>query len=111
MNIQMSRGRAVPMAEARNIAAARNMATLRPKRSESGPTTSTPVAQPTSTHADAQPFMKSDSWKCAVSGSMAPEMTPVSYPNSNPPIVATRQHSVRYIAEPFSRWSIIYGRP
>ena len=78
MKVQMSFGTAVPMAEARNIAAARNMASRRPKRSEIGPTSSTPAAHPTSTQPEAQPFMKSLSAKRAVSGSMAPEMTPVS---------------------------------
>ena len=54
------------------------MAGLRPKRSESGPTSSTPAAQPISTQPDAQPFMKSLRPNFAVSGSIAPEMTPVS---------------------------------
>ena len=78
MNVVMSSGTAVPMAEARNITAARNIASLRPKRSDSGPTSSTPAAQPTSTQPEAQPFMKSPSPNCTVSGSMAPEITPVS---------------------------------
>ncbi len=78
MKMPMSLGTAVPRAEARNISAARNIASLRPKRSEMGPTSSTPVAQPMSTQPDAQPFMKSPRAKRAVSGSMAPEMTPVS---------------------------------
>jgi len=66
------------MAEARNIRAASLMASLRPKRSEMGPTSSTPVAQPISTQPEAQPFMKSLRPNFAVRGSMAPEMTPVS---------------------------------
>ena len=78
MKTQTSRGSAVPMAEAKNMIAARNRAGLRPKRSERGPTSSTPAAQPMSTQPEAQPFMKSPRPNRAVSGSIAPEMTPVS---------------------------------
>ena len=95
MNIWMSFGIAVPMAEARNIAAARNIAGFRPNRSESGPTISTPAAQPISTQPEAHPFIRSLNPNRAVNGSMAPEITPVSYPNNSPPSVATRQMGIR----------------
>ena len=78
MKVQMSRGSAVPMAEVRKSAAARSSAFLRPKRSDMGPTISTPVAQPISTQPDAQPFMTTSRWKRTVKNSMAPEITPVS---------------------------------
>ena len=78
MKVQMSRGSAVPIADTRKSTAARSNAFLRPNRSETGPTISTPVAQPISTHPDAQPFITTSSWKRTVRNSMAPEMTPVS---------------------------------
>ena len=74
----MSVGIEVPMAETKNMIAARNMANLRPKRSDIGPTNSTPAAQPRMTQADAQPFMNGQMANLAFSGSMAPEITPVS---------------------------------
>jgi hypothetical protein len=78
MKTQISRGSAVPMAEAKNIAADRSSAGLRPNLSERGPTSRTPAAQPMSTQPEAQPFMASPRANRAVRGSMAPEMTPVS---------------------------------
>ena len=78
INNPMSLGTAVPIDEIRNIKAARNIASLRPKRSDSGPTSNTPTAQPISAQPVVQPFMTSPSANFAVSGSMAPEMTPVS---------------------------------
>ena len=78
MKIQMSLGSAVPIAETRKSAAASSRAFLRPKRSEIGPTIRTPVAQPTSTQPEAQPFITTSRWKRAVRNSMAPEITPVS---------------------------------
>jgi len=57
--VQMTLGAAVPREEVKNIAAAKNMATPRLKRSETGPATRTPVVQPSNTQPDAQPFMKS----------------------------------------------------
>ena len=88
-------GNAVPNADTRNMSAAKNIAGLRPNRSDSGPTNSTPAAQPISTQPEAQPFMKSLSSNRAVNGSMAPEITPVSKPKSRPPSVATRQMGSR----------------
>ena len=78
MNVTMSAGSAVPRAETRNSIAARNIAGRRPNRSDTGPAMSTPAAQPARTQPEAQPFMKSPSANRAVSGSIAPEMTPVS---------------------------------
>ena len=78
INNQMSLGTAVPMEEIKNISAARNIASLRPKRSDKGPTANTPAAQPIKAQPVVQPFMKPPSANFAVSGSMAPEITPVS---------------------------------
>ena len=78
MKTEMVPGSAVPIAEAKNMAAERSSAGRRPNRSERGPTSSTPAAQPMSTHPEAHPFMKSPRPNRAVRGSIAPEMTPVS---------------------------------
>ncbi len=75
--------------------AERTRAGFRPNRSERGPTSNTPDAHPTRTQPDTQPFMKSPRPNRAVSGSIAPEMTPVSYPKRRPPNVATRQMGTR----------------
>ena len=66
------------MAETRNSSPAKNIAFLRPSRSESGPTSNTPAAQPISTHPEVQPFITSSRPNRAVSDSIAPEITPVS---------------------------------
>ena len=95
MKTEMDHGSAVPMAEMKNIAAEMKRAGLRPKRSEIGPARRTPAAQPVRTQPEAHPFMKSLSPKRDVSGSMAPDITPVSYPKSRPPRVAARQTGTR----------------
>jgi len=71
-------GTAVPMAEIRNMTAPRIRTFFRPKRSLRAPAAPAPRAQPSRAQPVAQPSQLASSVKWALSGPIAPLITPVS---------------------------------
>jgi len=67
------------------ITAARRMTRRRPNRSVRWPHPSAPTIAPTSKELTTNPCKKGVSRKSSCMRSMAPEITPVSKPNSKPP--------------------------
>jgi len=68
----------VPMAETRNNSPATSNVFLRPSRSLNTPAKETPITQPNSALAAAQPLPAALNSKCACKKPIAPEMTAVS---------------------------------
>lgn len=69
---------AVPIAEARNMTAAKIRALRRPKRSLIGPANTTPATQPARALEAAQPFIAGVRSKCVCRNPIAPAITAVS---------------------------------
>jgi hypothetical protein len=91
MNSVRFLGSAVPRAETRKSTAEIIKTFFLPIRSLMVPAKAAPKTQPTSAQDATQPTPFGSSSKRASSGPIAPDITPVSYPNKSPPNAATIQ--------------------
>jgi hypothetical protein len=86
---------ALPNAPKKNKIAQNLKAPLRPKTSDSLPPISAPIMAPNSSELTTLASSTPDSFRSALRNGSAPEMTPVSYPNSNPPNVEITVNLIR----------------